>query len=163
MNNKSILAILLVLAAIGAVVAISGCTTQETPTVAAKPQLTEDQYVALVGTVADQMDAATTRIVNAHDDYLLYADSSDAVAEFSGAKATCVEQKAKLDSITPPAGYESINAKLVSAIDKEIQVCDLCINWVNNGNSDSESQAETLMMSAMSDVDDATQMLDAKL
>lgn len=163
MNNKSILGILLVLVAIGAVVAISGCTTQETPTVAVKPQLNEEQYLATVQSVAAQMDSATQRIIDAHDDYLYYGDSAEAIAEFEGAKANCVEQKAKVDSITPPAGYESINAKIISAIDKEIEACDLCIDWVKNGNSASESQAETLMKSAMSDVDSAAQMLDAKI
>lgn len=163
MNNKSILGILLVLVAIGAVVAISGCTTQETPTVAVKPQLNEESYLNLVSGVAEQMDYATDRIVNAHDDYLYDSDSSAAAAEFTGAKTICQEQKAKLEAVTPPVGYVDIHEKLISAIDKEIQVCDLCIDWVTTGDSSAESKAETLLASAMDDVGEATEMLDAKM
>lgn len=154
MNRKHVGAILGVLVLL-MVVAISGCTEQTTPTVA-KKQLNVTEYEALVQSVASTMDIAEDTVINTHDDYMAgYYTDSEAIALFREAESSMADQEARMKAITPPAGYETLNGYIISAIENEKACAQNCIKWVETGDPQYEQDGENQLARAQEDLDKA--------
>jgi hypothetical protein len=156
--HKKGMAAAVVLILIGLVLAVSGCIDQETPTTTSvtKKQLNETEYNALVYSVADTMDNAEDTLIDTHDGYLNgYLSASEASALFKQTSATMQAQEDRMNAVIPPAGYETLNGYIISAIQKEKKCADLCVTWVETGNAQSEEDAEALLKSAQVDLNKA--------
>lgn len=153
--NRKMFAIGAILVLIGLVLATSGCINQETPTVA-KKQLNETEYNALVVSVAGTMDNAEDDLIKTHDRFMSGSiDSSQAISMFQSTSATMQSQEDRMNAVIPPAGYETLNSYIISAIQNEKECADLCVQWVQTGDASYEQQAENLLLAAQSDLRNA--------
>jgi hypothetical protein len=154
MNKKGI-AVGLMIILIGLVLATSGCISGDAPT-ATKKQLNKTEYEALVYSVADTMDGAEDTLIDTHDAYaagLMTREKAEQM--FIATSDTIGEQEEKMTAIIPPAGYETLNGYVISAIQNEKKCADLCVEWVKTGDAQSEEDATNYLMKAQGDLDSA--------